>query len=57
MACGEREGGMWFIQSGAGEDATLVGLGNCLGLGPKVGLCAAGQPWAEGRNPVGIGGV
>ena len=24
---------------------------------PRVGLCAAGQPWAGGRNPFGIGGV
>ena len=23
--------------------------------GPRVGLRAEGQPWAEGRNPVGIG--
>jgi len=26
-----------------------------LGMGPKVGLRVAGQPWAFGRNPVGIG--
>ena len=25
-------------------------------MGPKVGLRASGQPWAMGRNPVGIGG-
>jgi hypothetical protein len=25
--------------------------------GPKVGLRASGQPWALGRNPVGIGGA
>ena len=24
--------------------------------GPRVGLRASGQPWAGGRNPVGIGG-
>jgi len=27
-----------------------------VGGGPKVGLRASGQPWALGRNPVGIGG-
>ena len=33
-----------------------MGLEVLLGLGPGVGLRSAGQPWAEGRNPVGIGG-
>jgi hypothetical protein len=41
--------------TGAG-DATPVGLVICCG-GPRVGLRAEGQPWAEGRNPVGIGEV
>ena len=39
-----------------GEDATPMGLGICWG-GPRVGLRAAVQPWAGGRNPVGIGGL
>jgi hypothetical protein len=38
-------------------DATPVGVGDLLGVEPKVGLRSAGQPWALGRNPVGIGGV
>jgi len=36
-------------------DATPVGVGDLLGVEPKVGLRSAGQPWALGRNPVGIG--
>jgi hypothetical protein len=33
-----------------------LGLGICWCGGPRVGLRGAGQPWALGRNPVGIGG-
>jgi hypothetical protein len=33
-----------------------LGLGIYWCGGPRVGLRGAGQPWALGRNPVGIGG-
>jgi hypothetical protein len=37
-------------------DAIPLGLGISWCGGPRVGLRASGQPWARGRNPVGIGG-
>jgi hypothetical protein len=38
-------------------DAIPLGLWICWGGGPRVGHRASGQPWAGGRNPVGIVGV
>ena len=57
--CGGDKGGT-ACYGGVGDlvrDATPVGVG-VLFLGrPRVGLRGAVQPWAGGRNPVGIGGL
>jgi hypothetical protein len=54
----EHGGGRWFVkcEGDAVGDACPLGLGICWCWGPRVGLRGAGQPWAGGRNPVGIGG-
>ena len=50
-----RWGWRWACSENGGRNPDRVG--GILGWVPKVGLRAAGQPWAVGRNPVGIGGA
>jgi len=50
-------GERWRCDAERWRGRNLGRVGGLLGTGPRVGLRASGQPWALGRNPVGIVGA
>ena len=43
------------VATPANRDGTALRFGSFVAPVPRVGLIAFGQPWAEGRKPVGLG--